>query len=56
MDFIVFEDGSGQLKINENVTLEFEASSFNFSDFVEPIQQGKWYSCHNQPMDIHQSK
>ena len=39
LDFIVSENGSGQLKINENVTLEFEAGSFNFSDFVEPIQQ-----------------
>lgn len=38
MDFIVAEDGSGQLKVNENVTLEFEAGSFNFSEFIESIQ------------------
>lgn len=37
MDFIVCEDGSAELKINENVTLEFEAESFNFFEFVLPI-------------------
>ena len=39
LDFIVAEDGSGQLKINENVTIEFEAGSFKFSCFVDPIEQ-----------------
>ena len=37
LDFIVCEDGSGQLKVNENFTLEFEAESFNFFEFVLPI-------------------
>ena len=41
MDFIVYEDGSAELKINENVTLEFEAESFNFFEFVLPISDLK---------------
>ena len=41
LDFIVCEDGSGQLKVNENVTLEFEAESFNFFEFVLPISDLK---------------
>ena len=39
LDFTVFEDGSGQLKINENVTIKFEVGSYNFLSFVMPTQQ-----------------
>ena len=42
MDFIVAEDGSGQLKINENVTLEFEAGSFSFSEYVDLFCSAKY--------------
>ena len=31
--FTVYEDGSATLQINENVTLSFEKSSFDFDDF-----------------------
>ena len=39
LDFTVFEDGSGQLKINENVTIKFEPGSYNFLRFIVPTQQ-----------------
>ena len=31
--FTVYEDGSATLQLNENVTLSFEKSSFDFDDF-----------------------
>lgn len=39
MDFIVSEDGSGQLKVNENVTIKFDPGSFEFLRFVVPTEQ-----------------
>ena len=41
MDFMVYEYGSAELKINENVTLEFETGSFNYFEYVLPISELK---------------